>query len=305
MPVQQTVQVPAPAKINLALHITGQRDDGYHLLDSLVGFAEIGDTLTISAPARSGLSVSGAFAESVPTDKSNFIFKVAERAWPDMDISFHLHKELPVASGIGGGSADAAACYRGIAMLRRLLDPEDSSFLMSDYKVAALVDLGADIPMCVRSEFVQVQGIGEQVRALKNMPALPAVLVNPGVPVSTPAVFKSLTFKSNSPMSPCPEEPDAQALICWLAEQRNDLQRPACAVAPDIQTVLDALIDQEGCRLARMSGSGATCFGLFHSSVHAHAAEQCLRSTNPTWWVRASTINGPSHAAPYLMRSTT
>ena len=305
MSVPQTVQVLAPAKINLALHVTGQRKDGYHLLDSLVGFAASGDTLTVTAPGNGGLSLSGPFARQVPQDRSNFILQMAERAWPDMEMSFHLHKELPVASGIGGGSADAAACYRAIAMLRRIALPDDNTMLLTDERIAALADLGADIPMCVHSEAAHVQGIGEEITLLEDMPALPVVLVNPGVAVSTPIVFKVLKNRQNAPMTLLPKALDASGFVRWLAEQRNDLQEPACDTVPEIKPVLAALAVAQGCVLARMSGSGATCFGVFDSQGAASEAAGALKQHHPEWWVRPTVVNGPSRASPQRMRSTT
>lgn len=305
MSVPHTVQVLAPAKINLALHVIGQRADGYHLLDSLVAFAAVGDTLTVTAPGNGGLSLSGPFAGQVPQDGSNFILQVAERAWPEMHMSFHLHKELPVASGIGGGSADAAACYRAIAMLRRINLPDDTTLLLTDDRVAALADLGADIPMCVHSEPAHVKGIGEDIALLEDMPELPVVLVNPGVAVSTPTVFKALKHRQNSPMTALPKALDASGFVRWLADQRNDLQEPACRAVPEITPVLAALSETQGCALARMSGSGATCFGLFDGQNAASEAAQRLKQDHPEWWVRPTVINGPSKASPQRMRSTT
>lgn len=305
MTVPHTVQVLAPAKINLALHVTGQRDDGYHLIDSLVGFTRLGDTLTVTAPGCGELSVSGPFGRDVPTDGSNLICKMAEHVWPEMRMSFHVHKELPVASGIGGGSADAAACYRAIAMLRQLSGEGDEPLLMTDDKIAALAGLGADIPMCVYSEAALVQGIGEDIRPVADLPALPILLVNPGIGVSTPAVFKALVNKSNPATAPLVDVLNGHAFLDWLDDQRNDLQGPACDLMPQIPKVLECLRSMTGCSLVRMSGSGATCFGLFHDCEVIKQAAAQIKEAYPSWWVRATVINGPSLAAPHRMRSTT
>lgn len=305
MTVPHTVEALAPAKINLALHVTGQRDDGYHLLDSLVGFTQLGDTLTLTAPGQGELSVSGPFGRDVPTDGSNLICKVAEQAWPEIRVSFHLHKELPVASGIGGGSADAAACYRAIALLRQLKSERESLSYLSDEKIAALASLGADIPMCVHSMPAVVRGIGEDIRSVTDLPSLPILLVNPGIAVSTPAVFNALVEKSNTAMEPLAVAPGREAFLDWLGRQRNDLQAPACTLVPVIDEVLACLGKAQGCALARMSGSGATCFGLFRASKEARQAERWIKEINPSWWVQASVINGPPMSAPYRIRSTT
>lgn len=305
MTVPKTVQVLAPAKINLALHVTGQRDDGYHLLDSLVGFTRLGDTLTLTTPGEGELSVSGPFGQDVPTDGSNLIYRVAQQAWPEMRVSFHLYKELPVASGIGGGSADAAACYRAIALLRHPSSERDSLLYLSDEKIAMLASLGADIPMCVHSMPALVRGIGENIRSVPDLPSLPILLINPGIAVSTPTVFNALVEKSNTEMEPLADAPGRDAFLDWLGRQRNDLQGPACTVVPVIDEVLACLGKAEGCALARMSGSGATCFGLFRESEEARQAERWIREIHPSWWVQASVINGPPMSAPYRMRSTT
>lgn len=305
MALPQTVQVLAPAKINLALHVTGQREDGYHLLDSLVGFTQLGDTLTVTAPGKGNLSASGAFGGQVPADRTNSVFKVADYAWPDMPMSFHLHKELPVASGIGGGSADAAACYRAISMLRRIVEADDGPLMMTEQRIAGLAKIGADIPMCVHSEAARVTGIGEEIIRLEDMPAMPTLLVNPGVSVSTPAVFKALEKRQNPAMGEIPRVPDVVSLVEWLSAQRNDLQDAAQSVFPQITSVLQALRRVQGCALARMSGSGATCFGLFSDKDALQAAAKRMKADHPDWWVRASVINGAVSSAPYRIRSTT
>jgi 4-diphosphocytidyl-2-C-methyl-D-erythritol kinase len=233
------------------------------------------------------------------------VFKVADYAWPDMPMSFHLHKELPVASGIGGGSADAAACYRAISMLRRIVDADDGPLMMTEQRVAGLAEIGADIPMCVHSEAARVTGIGEEITRLEDMPAMPILLVNPGVSVSTPAVFKALEKRQNPAMGEIPRIPDAGSFVEWLSVQRNDLQDAAQSVFPQIKSVLQALRRVQGCALARMSGSGATCFGLFSDKEALQAAVKRVKADHPDWWVRASVINGAVSSAPYRIRSTT
>lgn len=287
------LHVFAPAKINLCLHVTGQQSDGYHLLDSLVGFADVGDWVTVSRGG--GVSVSGPQAAGLEQGE-NIITRVLTAFGSD-DVAVHLEKHLPVASGIGGGSTDAAATYRGIlALMARAPLPEDA---------AALLSLGADVPICVAAQPARMQGIGAQITPMHAMPALHAVLVNPRVGVSTPSVFKALSCKQNPPLAQMPATWDNQAaLISWLAGQRNDLQPVAISIAPVIGDVLGA-IAKTGAELARMSGSGATCFGLYATAQGTTQAAADLRAAHPDWWVAPCVINGAIATAPQAMRATT
>lgn len=264
-------RVFAPAKVNLTLHVTGQRPDGYHLLDSLVVFADVGDWLTV-APGPMGLRVTGPRAEGVPQDARNLAWKAAELM--DISASITLEKHLPAAAGIGGGSSDAAAVLRALQDQTGQPIPDEG------------LALGADVPVCVQARAAFMRGIGEQVELMPNMPKLAAVLVNPGVEVPTGAVFNGLERKDNSPMTPFA---DAADLLDWLRAQRNDLEPPACAVQPVIAHVLEAIAATDGCQLARMSGSGATCFGLFADGKTALAAAQQLQRAG--WWVQAVTLS--------------
>jgi 4-diphosphocytidyl-2-C-methyl-D-erythritol kinase len=287
------VRVFAPAKINLCLHITGQRADGYHLIDTLVGFASVGDVVELSTEGPEGLTISGPEAAGLAADAGNLVSRMAALCWRGGPLRLHLVKNLPVASGIGGGSADAAACCRGIMALQHTpVDP------------AALLALGADVPMCLASQPARVSGIGEVIAPVA-LPPLPVLLVNPRVPVPTPAVFRALTAKSNPPLPPLPGPLTAEALTRWLTDQRNDLQAPAVAIAPEIASTLAALSGLPGCVLARMSGSGATCFGIFASDAAVQAAAARLAETRPDWWIAGASLNGPDRAAPQLIRDTT
>lgn len=266
---------PAPAKLNLALHVTGRRADGYHLLDSLVVFARYGDVLRVT-PGAGALSVDGPFAGDVPLDESNLCLRAARLMGAEAQI--HLTKNLPVASGIGGGSADAAAVMRALADQGHAL-PADPSVL------------GADIPVCLAGQPARMRGAGERLDPVPPIPALPIVLVNPGIPLSTPAVFKALQNRDN-PAMPDPDWQDAASLIDWLGRTRNDLQPAAISLAPAIADVLAGL-DQQGARLARMSGSGATCFGIFDDPEAATRAARALQK--PGWWSVASELaSGPA-----------
>lgn len=266
------IKVFAPAKINLTLHVTGQRKDGYHLLDSLVAFADVGDRITLMASDETRLTVDGPRAAGVPVDASNLVMKAA--ALFDRPVAIHLSKHLPAAAGIGGGSSDAAATVLGMADLledKRL--PE------------GVTELGADVRVCLMRQGTRMRGIGEDVSPVA-LPELHAVLVNPGVDVPTPAVFKALKHKDNPPMpAKLPKFKDAGSLTFWLAGQRNDLEAPAIALAPVISEVLDALRAAPGSKLARMSGSGATCFALFGTRDEAETAAQQISLLYEGWWV--------------------
>lgn len=281
MAAARTVTVYAPAKINLTLHVTGQRDDGYHLLDSLVVFADVGDRVEVRASDASRLTVDGPEAAEVPADGDNLVLKVA-RLFDDLPgAAIHLTKELPVASGIGGGSSDAAATVRALSCLSDGQGP-----VRTDIQ-DALLALGADIPVCLSPRPARMSGIGEVIEPIALPPLEAAVLVNPRVAVRTADIFRALASKSNPPM---PEElpgfTSETELIRWLADQRNDLEAPAVAQEPRIGTALAALREVPDCLLARMSGSGATCFGLYGSEDAAKAAVRRISARWPEWWVR-------------------
>lgn len=267
----------APAKLNLTLHVTGQRPDGWHLLDSLVVFAALGDTVT--AGDAPGLTVDGPMAAGVPTGPDNLILRAAALAGVAAP-ALRLTKRLPAASGMGGGTSDAAATLRHYGAR-----PD----------TAALMRLGADLPVCVAAPAPsRMQGLGEGVSPVPGLPGLWLVLVNPGVPLETPAVFGALACRDNPAMpDPLPGWPDAPALVAWLATQRNDLEAPARSLAPAIGAALQALAAQPGCGLARMTGSGATCFGIFASRASRDAAALAL--DRPGWWVAATET---AHATP-------
>lgn len=270
----------APAKINLALHVTGRRNDGYHLLDSLVVFADVGDRITVDPAPDLSLRVTGPCAAGVPTDGSNLVLKAAN-LMAGQGGRITLDKHLPAASGIGGGSADAAATLRALAQARSqdLPPPE------------AVLALGADVPVCLNGTAVRMSGIGERLAPVPSLPPLPAVLVNPGIEVSTPAVFKALRSSENPALAQMPDAlATVEAVAAWLGRQRNDLQAPAQAITPMIGDVLASIDAQRGCLLARMSGSGATCFGLFAEADQADAAAAELAFRHPGWWVVPTTL---------------
>jgi len=269
-----TIKQLARAKINLCLHVVGQREDGYHLLDSVVGFADFGDVLSFTRAEITTLTIGGPFADGLAGADDNLILKAARCFSGRKGAAIHLEKNLPVASGIGGGSADAAAALRGLAALWDEPIPAP----------ALQLALGADVPVCMASGVVRMQGIGEDVSALKGITPRPMVLVNPGVSVSTPAVFQALQSKENAPLSE-----QASDGWTWIAAQRNDLETPAISAEPVIADVLEAL-NQNGARLSRMSGSGATCFGVFDTEAEAAAAAQAIEADHPDWWVQTTRL---------------
>jgi len=266
-------EVFAPAKINLTLHVTGLRADGYHLLESLVVFADVGDVVRLEPAPEMALRVTGPMAGGVPEDAGNLCWRAAQAFGEP--VSIELEKHLPAAAGIGGGSSDAAAVLRGMEQVF------DRAF------AGDALALGADVPVCLAAEAARMSGIGEVVEPVA-LPRLHAVLVNPRVEVSTPLVFKALPRKDNPPMGAVPNAGLA-ALLRWLGESRNDLQDPAISLQPVIARVLTAL-EQTGAELARMSGSGATCFGLYLSREEAELAARGLQLAYPDWWVVASDL---------------
>lgn len=273
----------APAKINLALHVTGRRADGYHLLESLAVFTEFGDRLVVNPAAEDSFSVTGPFAPQVPRDAGNLVIRARDtlRALSPAaaaPVAISLEKNLPVASGIGGGSSDAAAALRALARHWGI-----------EADLAALgLSLGADVPMCLAARPLVARGIGEHLEALAGLPPLPLVLVNPGIGISTPDVFRALASRENSPLPPLPGRLDLASVLQWLRATRNDLENPAKTLAPAIGDALDAL-GSAGSPFARMSGSGATCFGLFETDAAAAHAAEAIRAGHPGWFVAATT----------------
>jgi 4-diphosphocytidyl-2-C-methyl-D-erythritol kinase len=275
----------APAKINLYLHVTGKRDDGYHLLDSLVVFAGIGDSVAVAPAERLTLTIDGPMAAGLPTDQTNIVWKAAQalaaRVGGAPGAAITLTKRLPVASGIGGGSADAAATLRALERLWRV------ELAAADRHALAL-SLGADVPVCLAGHPARMSGIGERLESVPALPPLWLTLVNPRVPLSTPAVFKARQscFSDPAPLETTPR--DAPHLAALLAARRNDLTAAAISLAPEVATALAALAARPDCLLARMSGSGATCLGLFASEDAARAAARALAATHPGWWCESA-----------------
>ncbi|HKD22876.1 MAG TPA: 4-(cytidine 5'-diphospho)-2-C-methyl-D-erythritol kinase [Rhizomicrobium sp.] len=287
------VRVHAPAKINLFLHVTGKRPDGFHDLQSLVAFADVGDVLLLERRPDFALTIEGPFGEGLESDANNLVLKAARALAPQLTgaARFRLVKNLPVASGIGGGSADAAAALRGLLAL------ESRDFAGEADLVVLAATLGSDIPVCLASRAAWMEGRGERVTELPVLPPAHMVLVNPGVSVSTAEVFRRLVRRDETRLSPPPAFASLDALVDYLKETRNDLEAPALAIAPVIGRVLQALT-REGAAFTRMSGSGATCFGLFESAESANAAANAIAGAEPSWWARAAAFAPPEFAYP-------
>ncbi|MGB1234551.1 MAG: 4-(cytidine 5'-diphospho)-2-C-methyl-D-erythritol kinase [Planktomarina sp.] len=265
----------APAKINLTLHVTGQRDDGYHLLDSLVVFADIGDQVSAMQGSGLTLNVSGPNADGIPTDGSNLVIKAAQLLGVD-GAALTLEKHLPAAAGIGGGSSDAAATLRLFSSMWNIPLP-------------SALSLGADVPVCLSPTCQRMSGIGEVIVKGPAMPAIPAVLVNPGVHVPTSEIFAALITKDNAPMQDqLPDCATVSDVVAFLETCRNDLVHPAIKTAPTIADVLGA-IQSSGAEYSQMSGSGATCFGIYDSMFDALDAAEELAEQG--WWVQATMLN--------------
>lgn len=285
-----TIEVFAPAKINLTLHVTGQREDGYHELDSLVVFAkDVGDKLRVEASEELSLDVTGPLSAGVPTDDSNLVLKAArllqETHGVRQGARLTLEKLLPNGGGIGGGSADAAAALSALARLWNVkpLPPEKA------------LSLGADVPVCVAGpKPARMRGIGEILQPVPGLPPIWLVLVNPGLHVSTPRVFALLDrlYDGGTPeMERMPPEWDFEEFHVWLLGQVNDLTKCAREDADGIGDVLDVLREQAGCKDADMSGSGSTCWGLFQTADAAQASAERIAAEHPEWWVRATAVS--------------
>ena len=277
----------APAKINLTLHVTGQRDDGYHLLDSLVVFTDAGDQITAKSANDMALIVTGPFAEGVPTDDSNLILRAAHLLRRKRGVIQGVHitveKNLPHAAGIGGGSADAAATLKLLAELWQV-EPLPAT-------APEVLTLGADVPVCLAGPGpTRMTGIGEGLAPQPQIPDCALVLVNPRVAVSTQAAFRGLASKTNPGMDALPEMPDFKAFAAWLAAQRNDLQAPSMALAPEVATAIDKLKRIPAVAHAGMSGSGATCFGLVRNMADARHVARVIQVAEMSWWVTPAMI---------------
>jgi 4-diphosphocytidyl-2-C-methyl-D-erythritol kinase len=276
------LRIEAPAKVNLYLHVTGRRADGYHLLDSLIAFAAIGDTLDIEAADELSLVNAGPFGAVLDPGPDNLVLRAARSLQAEAGIQagakLTLTKRVPVAAGLGGGSADAAAALDGLAELWDLdIDDEDLARLG--------VDLGADVPVCLYGGPAYVSGIGERIEAAPLLPETHIVLANPGKPVLTAAVFKAQGGRFGAPARFADAPKDVRALAALLAKRENGLARAAMEIEPAIGEVIAALGESGDCLLARMCGSGPTCYGIFPDAAAAETAAAKLARSHPRWWV--------------------
>lgn len=285
-------QISAPAKVNLFLHVVGRRADGYHELESLFVFARLGDRLTATSAPTLSLAIKGPFGRALGAGQGNLVLRAAESlrqaAGRPLGAHLTLEKNLPVAAGIGGGSADAAAALR---LLNRLWGLGFEPRALSSIGLA----LGADVPACLAGRPALVRGIGEQITPVPVLPAAHLLLVNPGVPLATADVFRrrsgpfiegvmARTTVTSTVAS------TAAAFATALSRCRNDLEPAAIQLVPAISAVLASLAAAPGCLLARMSGSGASCFGLFGDAGAAKKAARALRAAHPDWWVAATSL---------------
>jgi 4-diphosphocytidyl-2-C-methyl-D-erythritol kinase len=284
------VEELAAAKINLDLWVVGRRADGYHELDSLVMFAPPCDRLRFRAGGELTLEVTGPFAAALADEPDNLVLRAARRLAarvgraPEARIT--LDKRIPVAAGLGGGSADAAATLRGLNRLWRLgLSAADLAPLAAG--------LGADVPVCLASRPTRMRGVGDRLEPIDGLPELALLLVNPRQPVATAAVFAGLAGSFGPPPELGPPPGERGLLLEWLRARANHLEAPARRLLPAIGEVLEALASQPGCALARMSGSGATCLGLFDEEGALAPAAAALAGAHPQWWVATTTTAAP------------
>jgi 4-diphosphocytidyl-2-C-methyl-D-erythritol kinase len=288
----QTLTERAPAKINLTLHVTGRRGDGWHTLESLAALSRGGDTLSLTEGEPLSLSVEGPGAAAAGTVEDNLVLRAARHfaeRYPDARLgSFRLIKRLPVAAGLGGGSSDAAAALRLLARANAVA--LDDTGLMEAARAT-----GADVPVCLTGRARMMRGVGDELGPWLALPPLIGLLVNPGEPVATKDVFSLMKIAPGAATGfgghpeVYPNMPP-EALIATLREGRNDMESAACLLAPVIGDVLAVLSAAPGCRLARMSGSGATCFALFKDCRSAARAKKAILRTHPSWWAKTCVL---------------
>lgn len=286
-----TIKATAPAKVNLTLHVTGRRDDGYHLLDSLVVFAGVCDQLSATSSPDLRISVSGPFSPGVPNDDSNLMMRAAmvlQRVrGVEMGAALTLQKNLPHAAGIGSGSSDAALT---LAMLAELwgVPPLPAN-------APEVVALGADVPVCLQAPApTRMTGIGETLSDVPRLPDCALVLVRPPVDVPTAAVFQALTSRDGSGMDDLPQGLDYDGFVQWLSAQRNDLQAPAETIAPEITHAIAALRALPAVSFGGMSGSGATCYGLVKDIATARQVARRMQVAHMNWWVAPAAVLQPA-----------
>lgn len=290
------ISVLAPAKINLCLHVGWEREDGYHDLESFVTFADYGDRIFLEGADEMSVSVVGPFASGLPDSSDNIVLRAAGLLAGQSKVArgarITLQKNLPVASGLGGGSADAAAILRGLSIIWDCgLERKEMHELANS--------LGADVPVCLYSVTAWIEGRGERVATLPPLPKLPLLLVNPALPLSTAEVFSRLDRRAGVGLAlPQARFDDGRSLAAFLRSTTNDLETPARLMAPEIGNVLEEIAGMRGCHIARMSGSGATCFGIFGNRKSLRLAALLLRQSHPQWWVIETEIASDGIGTP-------
>jgi 4-diphosphocytidyl-2-C-methyl-D-erythritol kinase len=298
MPQTRPLTVFAPAKINLYLHVTGKRDDGYHTLDSLAVFADIGDRITFEAARDFSFQINGPYAKAFSSrdrddsaSSTNLAvraaYALAKQTGQDLTFRMTLTKNLPLAAGIGGGSSDAAAVLWG------LMNHWGISMTASPWLPGMMMELGADVPACLRCLPVRMSGVGDILEAIPNLAEIPVVLINPGKHCPTADVFRRFIGPMRAEMQMPNDLHTSDGLIAFLKTRNNDLTNAASEIVPEIRQCLNILAQQKNCALARMSGSGATVFGLFDLAEDAQDAAEAITRAFPEWWVRTGTINAP------------
>lgn len=285
----KSLSVFAPAKINLYLHVTGRRDDGYHLLDSLIAFADIGDQIRIEPAQDFQFEINGDFAASFQAkdrdaspSSGNLVVQgawaLARAAQKTPGVKAVLQKTLPLGAGLGGGSSDAAAMIWALCEYWDI--PRNTAYLPE-----LMTRLGADVPVCFLCQAARIRGIGDLLDPVPEIPEMPIILVHPAKPCITADIFMHYGGAFSEPLSIPPHFGDHESFVAFLHGTRNDLYETACQAVPDIANVIHALEAQQGCAIARMSGSGSSCFGLFETQAQAENATAALQRDNPDWWI--------------------
>ena len=278
------INVRANAKVNLALHVIGQRSDGLHCLDSIVAFPNHGDELLFQKANELTLSISGPFGEQLlkeTTKVSNIVISAAKLLKDSKNgASIHLIKNLPIASGIGGGSSNAAMTIRALSKLWNKQIPN----------LDEIIELGADVPVCLSNGLQRMEGIGQICSELSAPPQMWIVLANPGIKIPTAKIFDLLSFKQNAQLEPIPNLTDKDNFFEYLGRQRNDLEAVTSSLFPEVKYLLQIIKSTRECRLCRMSGSGATCFGLYTEKKHAQRAEKLIKESFSKAWVMSASL---------------
>jgi len=278
------VTIKVPAKVNLFLHVLGKTDNNYHTLQSLIAFTDLTDTIEITPADNFEFRVTSKHSD-IENDQ-NLVVQAAKKlsslTGKKLNLKIHLEKNIPIGAGLGGGSADAAATIKGLLKYWGLKEPDTTHKL--------LVSLGADVPVCYEDNARYIEGYGEIIHPLDNMPSCSGIIVYPNILCSTGEIFQTYSTKCSKEISLMKEFENLEDLYSFLQDQRNDLTETACGLHPQIQNVLDDISRQEGCEISRMSGSGSSCFGLFKTKQQSTKAAEIIQKERPDWFVRPVTL---------------